>query len=184
MNLSWLYNIIGTDARNTFAQRVGHDRTGLCENAPSIQHETNSELRIAALCQTYWGSRTLSAPPPEMSRGRLPLPPPTPGAASVWCDQKKCESCIDYTAPCGIPAVIVTFDSNDIMFCNLMWESGRFRSSAMLLDIHCRPGTKYVYASTRTWRVSTGTSIPTLLQAEYEYQGYILLSTATLNNMK
>ena len=35
-----LHNIIGTDARNTSAQRVGHDHTG-----PSIQHVNNSELR-------------------------------------------------------------------------------------------------------------------------------------------
>ena len=45
MYLSRLYNIISTDARNTSAQRVGHDRTGLCEHAPSIQHVNNSELR-------------------------------------------------------------------------------------------------------------------------------------------
>ena len=45
MHLSRLHNIIGTDARNTSAQRVGHDRTGLCEHAPSIQHVSNSELR-------------------------------------------------------------------------------------------------------------------------------------------
>ena len=44
MNLSRLYNIIGTAAWNMSAQRVGHDRTGLCEHAPSIQHVNNSEL--------------------------------------------------------------------------------------------------------------------------------------------
>ena len=44
MYLSRLHNIIGTDARNTSAQRVGYDRTGLCEHAPSIQHVNNSEL--------------------------------------------------------------------------------------------------------------------------------------------
>ena len=42
---SRLHNIIGTDARNTSAQRVGHDRTGLYEHVPSIQHVNNSELR-------------------------------------------------------------------------------------------------------------------------------------------
>ena len=31
--------------RNTYAQRVGHDHTGVCEHAPSIQHVNNSELR-------------------------------------------------------------------------------------------------------------------------------------------
>ena len=45
MYLSRLHNIISTDARNTSAQRVGQDRTGLCEHAPSIQHVNNSELR-------------------------------------------------------------------------------------------------------------------------------------------
>ena len=45
MHLSRLHNIIGTDARNTSAQRVRHDRTGLCEHAPSILHVNNSELR-------------------------------------------------------------------------------------------------------------------------------------------
>ena len=45
MYLSRLQNIIGTDARNTSAQRVGHDHIGLCEHAPSIQHVKNSELR-------------------------------------------------------------------------------------------------------------------------------------------
>ena len=45
MYLRRLHNIISTDARNTSAQRVGHDRTGLCEHAPSIQHANNSELR-------------------------------------------------------------------------------------------------------------------------------------------
>ena len=45
MYLSRLHNIIGTNARNTSAQRVGHDRIGLCEHAPSIQHVNNSELR-------------------------------------------------------------------------------------------------------------------------------------------
>ena len=48
MNLSRLLNIIGTDARNTSAQRVGHNRTGLYEHAPSIQHVNNSELRESA----------------------------------------------------------------------------------------------------------------------------------------
>ena len=45
MYISRLHNIISTDARNTSAQRVGHDRTGLCAHAPSIQHVNNSELR-------------------------------------------------------------------------------------------------------------------------------------------
>ena len=45
MNLSRLHNIIGTDARNTSAQRVGHEHTSLCEHARSIQHVNNSELR-------------------------------------------------------------------------------------------------------------------------------------------
>ena len=45
MYLNRRYNIISTDARNTSAQRVGHDRTGLCEHAPIIQHVHNSELR-------------------------------------------------------------------------------------------------------------------------------------------
>ena len=45
MYLSRLHYIISTDARNTSAQRVGHDRTDLCEHAPSIQHVNNSELR-------------------------------------------------------------------------------------------------------------------------------------------
>ena len=45
MYLSRLHNIIRTDARNTSAQRVGHDRTGLCEHAPNIQHVNTSELR-------------------------------------------------------------------------------------------------------------------------------------------
>ena len=45
MNLSGLHNIIGTDARNTFAQRMGHDRTDLCKHAPSIQHVNNYILR-------------------------------------------------------------------------------------------------------------------------------------------
>ena len=45
MYLSRLYNIISTDARNTSAQLERHDRTGLCEHAPSIQHVNNSELR-------------------------------------------------------------------------------------------------------------------------------------------
>ena len=45
MYLSRLHNVVSTDAQNSFAQRVGHDRTGLCEHAPSIQHVYNSELR-------------------------------------------------------------------------------------------------------------------------------------------
>ena len=45
MYLSRLHNIIGTDARNTSAQRVRHDRTGLCEHAPSIHNVKNFELR-------------------------------------------------------------------------------------------------------------------------------------------
>jgi len=45
MYLRRLHNIIGTNAQNTSAQRVRHDRTGLCEHAPSIHHMNNSELR-------------------------------------------------------------------------------------------------------------------------------------------
>ena len=45
MYLSRLHNILDIDARNMSAQRVGHDRTGLCEHAPSIQHVNNPELR-------------------------------------------------------------------------------------------------------------------------------------------
>ena len=45
MYLRRLHNIISTSARNTSAQRVGHDRTGLCEHAPSIQHVNTYELR-------------------------------------------------------------------------------------------------------------------------------------------
>ena len=44
MYLSRLHNT-GTNARNTSALRVGHDRTCLREHAPSIQHVNNSELR-------------------------------------------------------------------------------------------------------------------------------------------
>ena len=42
MYLSRLYNSISTDARNTSAQRVGYDRTDLCEHAPNIQHQQQS----------------------------------------------------------------------------------------------------------------------------------------------
>ena len=45
MYLSGLHNIISTDARNTSAQRVEYDSTGLYEHAPSIQYVNNSELR-------------------------------------------------------------------------------------------------------------------------------------------
>ena len=45
MYLSRLHNIISTNARNTSAQRLEHDRTGLCEHAPRIQHVNNYELR-------------------------------------------------------------------------------------------------------------------------------------------
>ena len=41
MYLRRLYNIISTDAQNTSAQPVGHDRTGLCGHTPSIQHGNN-----------------------------------------------------------------------------------------------------------------------------------------------
>ena len=52
MYLSRLHNIIGTDARNTSAQWVGHDRTGMCEHAPSIQHVNISELLENAAYET------------------------------------------------------------------------------------------------------------------------------------
>ena len=52
--------------------------------------------------------------------------------------------------------LVLTFDSSDIMFCNLIWACGTFRSSAMLLDIHCRPGAKYMSMSTRTVYTNEG----------------------------
>ena len=45
MYLSRLHNILGTDARNTSAQRVRHDHTGICEHAPRIQYVNNYEFR-------------------------------------------------------------------------------------------------------------------------------------------
>ena len=107
----------------------------------------HTRLGIAASFQMHRGSRPLSVPE-IIGMATIPSPPPPPRTESVWSDHKLCESSIVCTAQCDVPAIILTFDSTDILFCNLMWECGRFCYSAILLDR--RHGAKYMSMSTRT----------------------------------